>query len=175
MKCFLTGLTMHTHTTALSLFRFYLDVHVSPVFFTTSIPHNFTLFFPFCLNVLSYTPRRIYQAGFPICHDFNQFVERFLILLQGVHLCEITEYREVSYQICTEVLHKRTGWQMGYTKVFLKVGLLYKLIFRALNKNTVVPGESVFGGRESQSNDRVCSYHSKVGAGGTFNARGSTK
>jgi myosin heavy subunit len=64
---------------------------------------------------------RIYQAGFPICHDFNQFVERFLILLQGVHLCEITEYREVSYQICTEVLHKRTGWQMGYTKVFLKM------------------------------------------------------
>jgi hypothetical protein len=43
VKCFLTGLTMHTHTTALSLFRFYLDVHVSPVFFTTSIPHNCTL------------------------------------------------------------------------------------------------------------------------------------
>ena len=128
----------HRQTTALSLFPgcacltcFLCNFH--PLSLTQLLSLSL---FPFDLIVVSY---RIYQAGYPICHDFNQFVERFLILLQGVHPHEITEYREVSYQICTEVLHTKTGWQMGQNKVFLKVGLLYKLIFRALNKNTVVP------------------------------------
>jgi myosin-7 len=64
---------------------------------------------------------RIRRAGYPIRHSFAQFVERYRILLPGLKLQEVTDFKQTSRRICSRVLaNDKRDWQIGYHKVFLK-------------------------------------------------------
>lgn len=63
---------------------------------------------------------RIRRAGYPIRHTFKEFVERYRLLLSGLKLTEVTDYKGASRRICARVLGDTHDWQIGLTKVFLK-------------------------------------------------------
>lgn len=62
---------------------------------------------------------RIRRAGYPIRHSFHDFVERYRILLPGLLLADVVDFKQTSRRICTRVLQER-DWQIGHHKVFLK-------------------------------------------------------
>ena len=64
---------------------------------------------------------RIRRAGYPIRHHFAEFVDRYRILVDGIGPSHKEECRAASTKICKAVL-KDTDYQLGKTKVFLKVG-----------------------------------------------------
>lgn len=66
---------------------------------------------------------RIRRVGYPIRHTFREFVERYRFLLPGtppVH--KVPDTRALTAKICASVLG-RADYQLGKTKVFLKVSL----------------------------------------------------
>ena len=68
---------------------------------------------------------RIRRAGYPIRHSFHDFVERYRILLPGLLLADVVDFKQTSRRICTRVLQER-DWQIGHHKVFLKVCMYIK-------------------------------------------------
>lgn len=65
---------------------------------------------------------RIRRAGYPIRHSFHEFVERYRVLIPGLHLSEVRDFKSTSKTICNRIFVGRShDWQIGYTKVFLKV------------------------------------------------------
>ena len=67
---------------------------------------------------------RIRRAGYPIRHHFDTFVDRYRILVNGIGPSHKEDCRAASARICKEVL-QGADYQMGKTKVFLKVGMEY--------------------------------------------------
>ena len=65
---------------------------------------------------------RIRRAGYPIRHHFDAFVDRYRILVNGIGPSHKEDCRAASARICKEVL-QGADYQMGKTKVFLKVGM----------------------------------------------------
>ena len=63
---------------------------------------------------------RIRRAGYPIRHNFAEFVDRYRILVSGVGPSHTVECRKASLDICKTVL-VGADFQLGKTKVFLKV------------------------------------------------------
>ena len=63
---------------------------------------------------------RIRRAGYPIRHTFEEFVERYRVLIPGLTLAEVKDFKYTSKMICNRVMEGH-DWQVGYTKVFLKV------------------------------------------------------
>ena len=63
---------------------------------------------------------RIRRAGYPIRHTFEVFVERYRVLIPGLTLAEVKDFKYTSKMICNRVMEGH-DWQVGYTKVFLKV------------------------------------------------------
>ena len=63
---------------------------------------------------------RIRRAGYPIRHRFDDFVDRYRILISGIGPSHVEECRAASNKICTKVLGN-ADFQLGKTKVFLKV------------------------------------------------------
>uniref|UniRef100_A0A8C3UCY4 Myosin VIIA n=1 Tax=Catharus ustulatus TaxID=91951 RepID=A0A8C3UCY4_CATUS len=79
-----------------------------------------------CVRQLRYSGMmetiRIRRAGYPIRYTFVEFVDRYRVLMPGV-----------KPRIAEAVLGKDDDWQIGKTKIFLKVGLLsWGLISMAL-------------------------------------------
>lgn len=66
---------------------------------------------------------RIRRAGYPIRHKFRDFVERYRLLCNGIGPAHTIECRGASQKICDLVL-KGTDYQLGKTKVFLKVRII---------------------------------------------------
>jgi myosin-7 len=63
---------------------------------------------------------RIRRAGYPIRHSFEEFVERYRVLIPGLFLADVKDFKYTSKRICNRVMEGH-DWQIGYTKVFLKV------------------------------------------------------
>lgn len=63
---------------------------------------------------------RIRRAGYPIRHHYENFVDRYRILVTGVGPSQKEDCRKASAYICKEAL-KDADYQLGKTKVFLKV------------------------------------------------------
>ena len=63
---------------------------------------------------------RIRRAGYPIRHSFEEFVDRYRVLIPGLTLSDVKDYKYTCKMICNRVLEGH-DWQIGYTKVFLKV------------------------------------------------------
>ena len=66
---------------------------------------------------------RIRRAGYPIRHTFEEFVERYRVLQPGLKMCDVTDFKYTSKVLCNRVLGDTHDWQIGITKVFLKVGI----------------------------------------------------
>jgi len=62
---------------------------------------------------------RICRAGYPIHHSFNEFVERYRVLIPGLKMVDVTDCKMTSRRICKKVLGDH-DWQIGRTKVFIK-------------------------------------------------------
>lgn len=77
-----------------------------------------------CVRQLRYSGMmetiRIRRAGYPIRHSFNEFVERYSILLTGVSPHHKEDAKALAMKICKTVLGN-ADFQLGRTKVFLKV------------------------------------------------------
>ncbi|KAG7246381.1 hypothetical protein CRUP_016046 [Coryphaenoides rupestris] len=76
-----------------------------------------------CVRQLRYSGMmetiRIRRAGYPIRYTFHEFVERYQALMPGEDL------RGTCQQRLLAMLGKRGDWQIGKTKIFLKVVLRY--------------------------------------------------
>ncbi|KAF5898435.1 unconventional myosin-VIIa isoform X2, partial [Clarias magur] len=78
-----------------------------------------------CLRQLRYSGMmetiRIRKAGYPIRHTFQQFLDRYRVLLNSVTCDPKTESAKAcSESICESVLGAGDDWKIGKTKVFLK-------------------------------------------------------
>ncbi|VDM83908.1 unnamed protein product [Strongylus vulgaris] len=63
---------------------------------------------------------KIRRNGYPIRHDFEPFVRRYRVLVNGVGAPNQVEVRSAAEQICKKVLGSESEFQLGKTKVFLK-------------------------------------------------------
>ncbi len=65
---------------------------------------------------------RIRRAGYPIRHTFAEFVDRYRVLIPGLMMSDIHDFKSTSKRICSKVFRGEShDWQIGYTKVFIKV------------------------------------------------------
>lgn len=62
---------------------------------------------------------RIRRAGYPIRHNFKDFVERYRFLINGIPPAHKVDCKMATSKICAVILG-RTDYQLGHTKVFLK-------------------------------------------------------
>lgn len=63
---------------------------------------------------------RIRHAGYPIRHSYKDFVERYRLLLPKLGPARTSDCRQVTEQICKQVLPATADYQFGRQKVFLK-------------------------------------------------------
>lgn len=63
---------------------------------------------------------KIRQNGYPIRHNFNDFVNQFRYLGTNIPPAHKTDCREASLKICQKVFTSGQDFQIGKTKVFLK-------------------------------------------------------
>ncbi|XP_043287934.1 myosin-VIIa-like isoform X2 [Venturia canescens] len=78
-----------------------------------------------CCHQLRYSgmmeTARIRRAGYPIRHDYDEFVNRFRFLAKGIFTGTKSNLRLVAEDICTKVLGKNSlEYQLGRTKIFIK-------------------------------------------------------
>ncbi|XGW09151.1 hypothetical protein V3C99_011454 [Haemonchus contortus] len=62
---------------------------------------------------------KIRRNGYPIRHDFEPFVQRYRVLVNGIGATNY-DSRSAAELICRKVLGKGSDFQLGKTKVFLK-------------------------------------------------------
>ncbi|XP_053354217.1 unconventional myosin-VIIa-like [Clarias gariepinus] len=100
-----------------------------PYFIRCIKPNNFKKPMLFdrelCLRQLRYLGMmetiRIRKAGYPIRHTYQQFLDRYRVLLNSVICDPKTESAKAcSKSICESVLGVGDDWKIGKTKVFLK-------------------------------------------------------
>ncbi|RCN35550.1 myTH4 domain protein [Ancylostoma caninum] len=63
---------------------------------------------------------KIRRNGYPIRHDFEPFVRRYRVLVNGIGPLHRIDVRSAAEQICKQVLGSNSEFQLGKTKVFLK-------------------------------------------------------
>ncbi|WKX93477.1 hypothetical protein Q1695_011059 [Nippostrongylus brasiliensis] len=63
---------------------------------------------------------KIRRNGYPIRHDFEPFVRRYRVLVNGIGASPGLDVRVAAEMICTKVLGHSPEFQLGRTKVFLK-------------------------------------------------------
>ena len=66
---------------------------------------------------------RIRRAGYPIRHDFEQFVDRYRILWSKMtpEVVKGADAKTNSIKLAKHILGDQRDWQVGATKVFIKV------------------------------------------------------
>ena len=74
---------------------------------------------------------RIHRAGYPIRHDFAVFVERYRVLQPGLKMTDVTDFKYSARVLCNRVLGEAHDWQIGRTKVFLKVREVHFFFFKS--------------------------------------------
>ncbi|XP_012155371.1 unconventional myosin-VIIa isoform X1 [Ceratitis capitata] len=77
-----------------------------------------------CVRQLRYSgmmeTARIRHAGYPIRHSYRDFVERYCLLLPKLAPIRTLDCRQVTEDICKQLLTATADYQFGRTKVFLK-------------------------------------------------------
>ncbi|XP_041913733.1 unconventional myosin-VIIb isoform X1 [Alosa sapidissima] len=78
-----------------------------------------------CMRQLRYSGMletiRIRKAGYPIRHTFQEFLDRYRVLLNSAECDPKTESaQDCSKWICGNVLTGKDDWKVGKTKIFLK-------------------------------------------------------
>ncbi|KHJ85932.1 FERM protein [Oesophagostomum dentatum] len=63
---------------------------------------------------------KIRRNGYPIRHDFEPFVRRYRVLVNGIGVAHRVDARMAAELICKKVLGSNSEFQLGKTKVFLK-------------------------------------------------------
>jgi len=65
----------------------------------------------------------IRRAGYPIRHDFVQFVDRYRILWSEMtpEVINGADAKTNSIKLAKHILGSERDWQVGVTKVFIKV------------------------------------------------------
>eukprot|EP00118_Oscarella_pearsei_P013161 m.102210 g.102210 ORF g.102210 m.102210 type:complete len:2208 (+) comp37156_c0_seq4:160-6783(+) len=64
---------------------------------------------------------RIRRAGYPIRHAFNEFIDRYRVLVSGMKSHEHhRDVIEACRNLAAKIMGKDADWQIGRTKVFLK-------------------------------------------------------
>nr|XP_022919052.1 myosin-VIIa-like [Onthophagus taurus] len=125
---------LKTKKTLSSQFRFSLDALMktlnscSPFFVRCIKPNENKQSHEFdrtlCCRQLRYSgmmeTAKIRQAGYPIRHDYFDFVNRFRYLAVNVSPAHIGDPRESAKKICTTIFKDNQDYQLGKTKVFLK-------------------------------------------------------
>lgn len=72
-------------------------------------------------DVFVFTPDdRIRRAGYPIRHSFEAFVDRYHMLVRGLDGKMRAKHKETAHIIASHAISDK-DWQLGHTKVFLKV------------------------------------------------------
>uniref|UniRef100_A0A8C1WV52 Myosin VIIAb n=1 Tax=Cyprinus carpio TaxID=7962 RepID=A0A8C1WV52_CYPCA len=107
-----------------------------------------------CVRQLRYSGMmetiRIRRAGYPIRYTFAEFVDRYRVLMPGV---KPEDLRATSQRIVVSVLQRDGGWQIGKTKIFLKVTKFLKV------KNAVTLIQRIWRGYISRKHYAVVSWH----------------
>uniref|UniRef100_A0A8C1FJK0 Myosin VIIA n=1 Tax=Cyprinus carpio carpio TaxID=630221 RepID=A0A8C1FJK0_CYPCA len=87
-----------------------------------------------CVRQLRYSGMmetiRIRRAGYPIRYTFAEFVDRYRVLMPGVKPANkqaSLKHYWTSQRIVVSVLQRDGGWQIGKTKIFLKVTKFLKV------------------------------------------------
>uniref|UniRef100_A0A8C1WW23 Myosin VIIAb n=1 Tax=Cyprinus carpio TaxID=7962 RepID=A0A8C1WW23_CYPCA len=87
-----------------------------------------------CVRQLRYSGMmetiRIRRAGYPIRYTFAEFVDRYRVLMPGVKPANkqaSLKHYSTSQRIVVSVLQRDGGWQIGKTKIFLKVTKFLKV------------------------------------------------
>uniref|UniRef100_A0A183VGX0 Myosin motor domain-containing protein n=1 Tax=Toxocara canis TaxID=6265 RepID=A0A183VGX0_TOXCA len=63
---------------------------------------------------------RIRKAGYPIRHEYESFVHRYRLLINGIGPVHKIDCYAAAKKICEAVLGSKADFQLGRTKVFLK-------------------------------------------------------
>ena len=63
---------------------------------------------------------RIRRAGYPIRHTFPAFIDRYQYLIPQV-ISSFPDIKSACKQICKRILGEASSYQIGLTKIFLKV------------------------------------------------------
>ena len=74
----------------------------------------------FCSNSLFSVLVRIRRAGYPIRHGFDVFASRYHMLVIGLGSMVVMNPKEAT-RIIAENSITDSDWQIGHTKIFLKV------------------------------------------------------
>ena len=77
-----------------------------------------------CIRQLRYSGMmetiRIRRAGYPIRHGFNAFIDRYQYLIPQ-HISSFPDIKAACKHICKKILGEQSSYQIGLTKIFLKV------------------------------------------------------
>ena len=105
---------------------------------------------------------RIRRAGYPIRHVFTEFIDRYRVLVSGMKSHEHhPDVIEACRKLATKVIGKDADWQIGRTKVFLKVQGHPSLFIDLLIFLFSGSRRSTFGGNARQDSHETRSNHSK--------------
>lgn len=78
---------------------------------------------------------RIRRAGYPIRHTFTEFVERYRFLMAGIGPAhKVPDCKAVTAKILAIALPK-VDYQLGKTKVFLKVRIVARNVCNKFVQN----------------------------------------
>ena len=83
-------------------------------------PRQFVVSWMLCNSACTLLPLRIRRAGYPIRHRFADFVLRYYMLVRGMKVGDKGSDKEKSQKILLRTLGESL-WQVGRTKIFLKV------------------------------------------------------
>uniref|UniRef100_A0A3P8ZKP1 Myosin VIIAb n=1 Tax=Esox lucius TaxID=8010 RepID=A0A3P8ZKP1_ESOLU len=88
-----------------------------------------------CVRQLRYSGMmetiRIRRAGYPIRYTFGEFVDRYRVLMPGV---KPDDLRGTCQKIVEAVLGRDDDWQIGKTKIFLKISIYFTDIRKHFDK-----------------------------------------
>ena len=77
-----------------------------------------------CIRQLRYSGMmetiRIRRAGYPIRHTFSAFIDRYQYLIPQ-QISSFPDVKTASKHICKQILGEQSSYQIGLTKIFLKV------------------------------------------------------
>ena len=71
-------------------------------------------------HAIFFTTLRIHRAGYPIRYKFQEFVNRYHMLVQDLKTSNRNNSKETSRQIAENTISGK-DWQIGNKKIFLKV------------------------------------------------------
>ncbi|CAJ0935522.1 unnamed protein product, partial [Mesorhabditis belari] len=91
---------------------------------------------------------KIRKAGYPVRHGYQQFVDRYRVLVNGIPPSHRVDCFSAAKKICLRILGAKADFQLGKTKIFLKDAqdlFLEQEYFRMINERATVIQKAVKG------------------------------